>query len=325
MFYLQTTNTTKSKPKDCLANVKQPTRHKQFWFNRLRFTPSFFLTFFISLSLIAPFIMAQGPSNLETDAQAGNPEAQFQLARALLKGEGLPKNTARALELMTLAANKGHAEAMGGLGYFYEKGLEVPEDQATAMEWFRKGAEAGGPKAQLNYGKLLIKSEKNEDIQQGMKWLQAAVDQKQPDAAHFLGTIYFLGQYDQKIDYQRALDCLIISAEAGNADSQNTLGVIYSQTYLGQKNEREAEPWFRKAASCGHVKAMSNLGGLLWKKPNADSQTRVEALKWLLIAQTKGEVTAEKTLADLSMAIDATELEDAKRLASQPQGDSLKQ
>jgi TPR repeat protein len=140
-----------------------------------------------------------------------------------------------------------------------------------------------------------------------------------------LGTIYFLGEYGEKIDYQKALDCLIISAEAGNADSQNTLGVIYSQTYLGQKNEREAEQCFRKATSAGNVKAMSNLGSLLWKKKNADSQIRIEALKWLLIAQTNGEVTAEKTLADISMAIDATELEEAKRLASQPQEDSLKQ
>ena len=325
MFDLRTTNPTNSKSKDCLPNATQLTEGKRFLFHRLRFTVSFFLTFFISLCLTAPFIKAQGPTSLETDAQTGNPEAQFQLARALLKGEGAPKNTARALELMTLAANKGHAEAMGGLGYFYEKGLEVPKDQVTAIEWFRKGAEAGGPKAQLNYGKLLIKSGKNEHIQQGMKWLQAAVDQKQPDAGHFLGTIYFLGQYDQKIDYQKALDCLIISAEAGNADSQNTIGFIHSQAYLGQKNEREAEHYFRKAASAGNVKAMSNLGSLLWKKKNADSQTRIEALKWLWIAQNKGEVTAVKTLADLSMAIDTTELEEAKRLASQPQGDSLKQ
>jgi TPR repeat protein len=193
------------------------------------------------------------------------------------------------------------------------------------MEWFQKGAEAGGPKSQLNLGKLLIESKDPANIDEGIKWLQAAVDQKQPIAAEILGTIYFLGQYNQKIDYRRAFDCLFISAEAGNANSQNLVGFIYSKPYLGQTHEREAENWFRKAASAGSVKAMSNLGSLLWKKPNADSQTRIEALKWLLVAQVRGEVTAEKTLSDLSMAINTAELAEAQRLAYQPQADPLKQ
>jgi len=281
----------------------------------------FFICFISSLLIFSGSILGTEPQPLEKTPN--DPEAQFQLARSLLKGEGVPKNTARALELMTLAANQGHAEAMGGLGYFYASGLEVAKDQKIAMEWFQKGAQAGGAKSQLNFGKLLIESKEPANIEEGIKWLQAAVDQKQPDAAHILGTIYFLGQYNQPIDYRNAFDCLIISAEAGNANSQNSVGLIYSEAYLGQENDRGAENWFRKAASAGNVKAMSNLGGLLWKKPTADSQTRIEALKWLLIAQNKSEPTAEKTLAGLSMAIDATELEEAKRLASQPQRDQL--
>jgi len=283
----------------------------------------FFVYFISSFLLCSVSILGSEPQSSEKTPD--DPEAQFQLARCLLKGEGVPKNTARALELMSLAAKQGHAEAMGGLGYFYASGLEVNKDQKIAMEWFQKGAEAGGPKSQLNLGKLLIESKDPANIDEGIKWLQAAVDQKQPIAAEILGTIYFLGQYNQKIDYRRAFDCLFISAEAGNANSQNLVGFIYSKPYLGQTHEREAENWFRKAASAGSVKAMSNLGSLLWKKPNADSQTRIEALKWLLVAQVRGEVTAEKTLSDLSMAINTAELAEAQRLAYQPQADPLKQ
>ena len=267
----------------------------------------------IAYLTISANLRAMDTALLQTDPQ--DPEAQFQLARSLLNGEGVQKNTSRALELMTLAANQGHAEAMGGLGYFYASGLEVTKDQKIAIEWFQKGAEAGGPKSQLNYGKMLLEAENPSKIDEGLKWLQAAVDRKQPDAAHILGTIYLLGQYGQPINYQKAIDCLIISAEAGNEDSQNAVGFIYSQPYLGQQNEKEAQKWFRKAASVGNLKAQSNLGTLLWSKSTSDRHVRIEALSWLLSASLQGDETAVKFLRDNFISIDPTDLEEARKLA----------
>ena len=82
---------------------------------------------------------AAGPARTETEQK--DPEAIFQKGRAHLSGKGALKSPAKALELMKQAAEMGHAEALGGVGYFYATGTAVPRDDQEAVKWFRKGAE----------------------------------------------------------------------------------------------------------------------------------------------------------------------------------------
>ena len=105
------------------------------------------LFFVIATTLMIATLVGADITILETKAKEGDPDAQFELARLYLRGsEGVRKNAARSMELMKAAADQGHAEAMGGVGYFYASGTAVPKDDAVALTWFRKGAEAGGAK-----------------------------------------------------------------------------------------------------------------------------------------------------------------------------------
>ncbi|MBK8182595.1 MAG: sel1 repeat family protein [Candidatus Competibacteraceae bacterium] len=49
-------------------------------------------------------------------------------------------------------AEKGYPFAQFNLGVLYDEGKGVPEDNAKAMEWYRKAAEVGYSKAQINLG-----------------------------------------------------------------------------------------------------------------------------------------------------------------------------
>ncbi|MCK9589826.1 MAG: tetratricopeptide repeat protein [Terrimicrobiaceae bacterium] len=255
-------------------------------------------------------------SALEAKAKQGDAGAQFDLARACLKGgDGVKKDAMRSFELMISAANQGHAEAMGGVGFFYANGIAVQKDAAKAVEWFRKGAEAGGSKAQLNLGKMLAEgmgTEKNEA--EGIKWIKAAADQGQPDAAYALGEIYYFGDYGKTVDYAAAYPYLLKAAEAGHPNAQNTVGVLLENGQGVGMNASKAEEWYKKSAHQGHVKAMANLGRIIGPE-SLDQMKRVESLAWLLAASNKGEITATKLIEEVQPGLTQDDLAQARKLA----------
>jgi TPR repeat protein len=54
-------------------------------------------------------------TQLQREAQAGDPDAQYELAYLYENGLGVPKNEARALELYQQAADQGHPAAQDNL------------------------------------------------------------------------------------------------------------------------------------------------------------------------------------------------------------------
>ena len=70
-------------------------------------------------------------------AQAGFPEAQYQLARMYHRGYAV-QDDAEAARLYQLAAEQDHAMAQNNLGVMYEQGRGVERDEALAARWYRK-------------------------------------------------------------------------------------------------------------------------------------------------------------------------------------------
>ena len=56
--------------------------------------------------------------------------------------------------MVSLAADKGNANAEGNLGYVYENGWGVSQDYAEAAKWYRKAADQGIADAQANLGAM---------------------------------------------------------------------------------------------------------------------------------------------------------------------------
>jgi tetratricopeptide repeat family protein len=109
------------------------------------------LTKFTALAmgvLLSVSAMAADMATLTRQAQSGDAAAQSDLADEYYK-QG---NHAKAFEWYTNAAHQGFAEAQNDLGWMYEKGLGVRQDDQRAVEWFTKAAHQGHAQAQFNLG-----------------------------------------------------------------------------------------------------------------------------------------------------------------------------
>ena len=260
-------------------------------------------------------------------AAKGEPAAEYQMARARMLGKGAPKDVNKAYELMKSSAEKGNPDAIGALGYFYMKGIVVEKDGRQAIDWFRKGAELGSAKACLNLGRCLIREEKVEGMpvpanpaeaekmtREGMEWVRKAADKGLVEAVASMGRCCYFGEHGLARDYKEAARWFRIAAEAGDASSQNYLGVIHDQALLGTRDEAEAVQWFTKAAKQGEKKAQASLGRILGPS-SQDKERRIQALAWLIVATDAGEITAKKSMEDAKPSLRPGDLEEAEQLA----------
>ena len=85
-------------------------------------------------------------------ANSGNRLAQYNLGWMYDEGEGVPEDNVKAIEWYQKAAEQGYADAQVNLGVMYDQGEGVPEDNVKAIEWFEKAAEQGDADAQHNLG-----------------------------------------------------------------------------------------------------------------------------------------------------------------------------
>ncbi len=92
-------------------------------------------------------------------AEQGDAAAQNNIGFMYDNGVGVPENNAEALKWYRLAADQGSAEAQSNLGVMYFTGEGVPENNAEALKWFRLAAGQGLALAQSNLGVMYAKGE----------------------------------------------------------------------------------------------------------------------------------------------------------------------
>ena len=78
-------------------------------------------------------------------AEAGIPEAQFNLGFMYDSGEGVPQDYAEAVRFYRLAAEQGYASAQLNLGFMYDNGRGVPQDYVQAHMWSNLAASRFAP------------------------------------------------------------------------------------------------------------------------------------------------------------------------------------
>ena len=166
--------------------------------------------------------------NNEDDAPA-----QYRLGNKYNNGDGVPQDSAKAVEwllkaaeLYRKAAEQGDADAQFSLGGMYEHGEGVPKDSAKAVEWYRKAAEQGDALAQITLGLIY-------ETDEGVK------------------------------DSAKALEWYLKAAEQGDVDAQLSLGRMYQGDGEGElyEDSEEAVKWYRKAAEQS-VEAQIELGSM---------------------------------------------------------------
>ncbi len=85
-------------------------------------------------------------------ADQGDPAAQVVLGLMYARGHGVPEDDAQAVEWYRKAAGQNFAWGQTNLGFMYASGRGVVKDEAEAVKWYLKAAEQGFAMAQDNLG-----------------------------------------------------------------------------------------------------------------------------------------------------------------------------
>ena len=91
--------------------------------------------------------------SLRERADSGDAQAQFELGRRYIQGDGFQPDDAQALRWLTAAAGHGLARAQAGLGWMYAVGRGVARDERQSFVWYEKAAHQQFPLAQRMLGR----------------------------------------------------------------------------------------------------------------------------------------------------------------------------
>lgn len=210
----------------------------------------------------------QARKDFEPLAEVGDPDGLYNLGVMHARGEGGPKEPAKAMQYYRRAAAAGNANAMTNLASHYYYGDGVEKDETEAAKWYALAARAGVPLAQRYYGVMLIKGTGvKQNVAEGADWLMQAalrgdklagenlVRLLKPEAekghlgaTHVLGLMYLQGVAGVEQDEQKGLGLLQRAAEGGHKTSQNALAQIYANGMFGvAKDSAKAAKWAEAA------------------------------------------------------------------------------
>ena len=221
---------------------------------------------------------------LLNEAEAGDANAQFELAECFYNGKNIKKSLEEAFVWYEKAANQGNVEALKRLGDCYRLGEGVKEDLAEAGILYIVAATGGNVEAQFLVG---CSAMMNEDYSTGVEYLCKAAEQGHVEAQNLLGFYY----QREKKDYSESAKWFRKAAEQGNADAQVQLGAQYSAGMGVKKDDIESVKWFRMAAEQGNADGQLGMASCYMIKNDWS-----EAEKWFRKAAEQGNAEAQNGL-----------------------------
>lgn len=189
-------------------------------------------------------------------------DAAVNLAVLYLNGDGVAKNSARAVELLNQAADHGHAVAQQNLGVLYQYGEVVPRDYAKAKVWFEKAAETGNVDALVSLGDVYSRglgTQVNEQL--AFNWYMQAARLNSPEAQTEVGYMYDEGLGVSR-DLDKAFEWYRRSAEQDYALGVYNLAEMHELGKGTGVDLAAAKKLYRKAFELGYSQAADALNRL---------------------------------------------------------------
>ena len=188
------------------------------------------------------------------------------------------------------------------------------DDLEYAMQAYEKGnypvayrkllylAERSNAKAQFNLGKMYYFGDGVEkDEKKAFEWLKNAIEQYTAESGdlgaqnrintlrysgvmHYFNTYFGGNIFGDKVEQdektlewlKKVASWIKTSAEKGSPEAQNSLGLLYYIGWVFERDKKESEKWFRKAANQTHILAAHNLARLYetWGSRNNPKTSR---------------------------------------------------
>lgn len=271
---------------------------------------------FVALQFFCTNSGVAAQDSKHTPAKVVEGQQEYEEAMQKLKNGGTT-DMKEVFDMLARAADKKHPDATGALGYLYANGIYVEKNDAKAREYFQEAVALGSKDSRLNLALFLVHGRGGaSNPERGISLLKEMILEEHNQAALILGELYYTGDHSEKKepDYAKAYEVLISPAKAGLPAAQNFIGVMLRDGHVGSKDTDSAQIWFEKAAWSGNAKACTNLADL-WNYQSTDRKCRIEAIRWMIVADHLGEIVSKYHLADIRPLLAKDEEATASRLA----------
>lgn len=195
-------------------------------------------------------------------AEPTDPAGQFLLAQKYEKGNGIPKDLARAFHWYEKSAKQGFPPAQFETALFHDLGKAgMKKDYIAAAYWYGKAAEQGEVNSQYNLGGLLWEGGfgLERDREKAMDWWFLAALQGHAGSQHNLGYAYALRGKQDPEQFKKAYYWYHQAADQRSPKDLWHLGVFCENGLGVEKDIGSAIYWYRKAAAKGHPEARERL------------------------------------------------------------------
>lgn len=160
------------------------------------------------------------PEELERHSLAGDPVAQYLLARAYQEGKGVEKNLPEAIKWFRLSADQGDSSSQGMLGFSYLKGEGVEKDLEQARILFQKSAEGGSVFSAFSIGCMYLDGNGvAKDTKEAFRWFLQAANGGHGPSQYQVAIQYWNGDgVEKKLSEAYAWVLVAIDSELPEAD-----------------------------------------------------------------------------------------------------------
>ena len=172
-------------------------------------------------------------------AEAGDVDAQYQLAKFYISGKGTGKNEVEAVKWYRRVARQNDARGQSMLGVMYTNAREVRRNYCQAIGWFRKAATQNSAHAQYNLGYMYaVGKGVPQDQKQASVWYLKAANQNDAGSQRIMGDRYAVGRGVDK-DFVKACAWTLVVVPRGGEAAKTQLLAIKSQMTPNQITEAQ--------------------------------------------------------------------------------------
>ncbi len=241
-------------------------------------------TLLFTLIMSLPTLTAADQADLETlrtQATEGDAKAQAELAVRYRDGKGVTKDDAEAMQWAHRAADAGNADAMDLVGFAYLRGAVVKGNPAIAFTYFKAAARESS-QAAFNLGQCYFGAQGTEqDIPKALEYWKQAAGKGHGRAASSAAMAYFSGE-GVSPDLVQARKLAERAAELNDPSGLVVLGEMQFQA--GEIEAAKAN-WTKAS----QLRPTNSTGHPAQPSAEASAQQGADLLKLIDYRQRKGE------------------------------------
>lgn len=189
--------------------------------------------------------------DLRQKAAAGDTKAQYNLAYALLTGDGVEADYTAAMEWAAQSAAGGNVDANGLIGYMYYMGLGVEQDYAQAFRNYVAALTEDDPDMLMRLGFCYLRGQGiAQNTALGLEMMERAAALDDAYAMFTLGMLYYEGS-DVPMDWALAKTWFAKSVSERHVDG----AVVLCRIYMAEGRNVECLMWYAVLAALAPQRA----------------------------------------------------------------------